>query len=143
VRSSLGVAVNAIRPVVEDDIILQQRAGLALAVNAMVLIVGPSVVVGDGTVHLGVAYLRPDENPGRGRIMHDQIDELGPGRAVVDAKNVTHLRSVVHDLKSPIPGIRASDNEELRNRRALSRILAHHDRSGSATGETAPVAAEE
>ena len=133
--------MNPIRPIVEDDVILQQRAGLALAVNAVVQIVGASIVVGDGAVDLSVTCLQPDVNPARARVMDDHIDKLGPGPSGVDAKCADPARIGVHDLKSPKPGVRTSDDQELRNRRALTRRIAHHDGSGGRTGQITPVAA--
>src|SRR5207244_7209936 len=106
IRSVVGEAMKARRPVVEDDVVLQQqRAGLTLTVDPVTQIVGASVVVDNGPVDFGRDCLRPDENAVIGRVMDDQVDDLDSGPFEVDAVHNALLRSGVRDLKTPKPRV--------------------------------------
>src|SRR5213592_4498023 len=101
----LGETVNANGPIIEHDVILQQRAGVTQAIDTVVKLVSASVVVDDGAIYLGVRRFRPDQDPARARVMNDDVDELGPRPSVVDTKGVAHVWSWMHDLETPIPRI--------------------------------------
>src|SRR5437016_4258298 len=86
VRSVVGEAVKPKRPVVEDDVVLQQqRGGRTLAVDPVRQVVGAAVVVHDGAVDFGPGGLRPDEDAVIRCVMDHQVDELRAGRVDVDA----------------------------------------------------------
>src|SRR6266705_4556541 len=134
IRSVVGVAVKTRRPIVEDDVVSQQQgAGLTLTVDPVSQIVGAAVVVDDGASDLGPRCFRPDENAVIGRVMNDQDDELDPRPSEVDAVEDVLLRSGVRDLKAPKPGVRPGYEEDVRNGRTLTGILAHHDGGVSRT----------
>src|SRR4029077_21192970 len=110
-----------------------QRAGLTLTVDPVSQIVGASVVVDDGAGDLRPGCFRPDENPVIGRVMNDQVDELDSRPSEVDAVKDVLLWSGVRDLEAPKPCVRTSHEEDVGNRRTLTGILAHYDRSVSRT----------
>ena len=130
VRSVVGEAVKPKRPVVEDDVVLQQqRGGRALAVDPVRQVVGAAVVVHDGAVDFGPGGLRPDEDAVIRCVMDHQVDELRAGRVDVDAmQRLRRLRGGARNLEAPKPRVRTRHQEGSRHGGALAGKLAHHDR---------------
>src|SRR4051812_26275075 len=127
--------MDAKRPVVENDILPDNGAGLALAVDAVVEIVGPTVVIGDRPVHLAAAGFVADVNTACAGVMDHQVNQTGTNAADIYAEDVDLIRFRVRNLETPEPCVRANDVQEFRDDSMLARILPDDNRIARGTGQ--------